>query len=572
MNFTAFRGFLKCSDIYRPEEIKDVLKKVRPYFRFAYTGKKHKYFNVPCAFDIETTSFYESDEPDMLPDTDVYNYIKGHILKYSDSIKSDFPDFDEIRKSHFGVLTFSRTKGTPIDTLYKELSELYPYYFPDDVYNVSDELSIILDVLDSNKPIRANVAREKVAIMYVWQFGIFGSVIIGRTWEQFVTMLDVISKELDLNENKRLLVYIHNAGYEFQYLKNHLLWKKVFATAPREPIYALTDNGIEFRCSYILSGYSLAKLGNELRYFKIEKLVGELDYDKPRHSETVLSDKELAYCINDVKIVMAYIAECIMQDGNIARIPLTKTGYARKYVRNACWYTPGVRPDEDYKKLHYSMFIKSLILTPDEYKQLKRAFQGGFTHSNPFLTGKELFDVTSFDFTSSYPAVMIAEQFPMSPGELIDITSKEQFEENLKCYWCVFDVELYGLTSRLLFDNYISQSRCTKLESAVVSNGRVVSAAMLRTTITGDDYTIIKQFYDFEHIRVCNFRRYKKAYLPTDFVKAILKLYSDKTTLKGISGKEVEYIVAKGLLNSCYGMTCTDIVRPENVFDGGQWR
>lgn len=488
----------------------------------------------------------------MLPDIDVYNYIKGHILKYSDSIKSDFPDFDKIRKSHFGVLTFSRTKGTPIDTLYKELSELYPYYFPDDVYNVSDELSIILDVLDSNKPIRANVAREKVAIMYVWQFGIFGAVIIGRTWEQFVTMLDVISKELDLNENKRLLVYIHNAGYEFQYLKNHLLWKKVFATAPREPIYALTDNGIEFRCSYILSGYSLAKLGNELRYFKIEKLVGELDYDKPRHSETELSDNELAYCINDVKIVMAYIAECIMQDGNIARIPLTKTGYARKYVRNACWYTPGVRPDEDYKRFKYSQFIHRLKLQPDEYEQLKRAFQGGFTHANPFKANKLLHDVTSFDFTSSYPAVMIAEQFPMSCGELIELTSKEEFEDNLRCFWCLFDIEFFNIDSVYTFDNYISRSRCSELECPIMDNGRVVSAAHLKTTITGEDFSIIRQFYKWDYIRITNFRRYKKAYLPTDIVKSILTLYSNKTELKGVVGKETEYQISKGLLNSVY--------------------
>ena len=565
----VFHNFLSDTRIYNPEEIKDVLKKVRPYFSFAYTGKKHKYFNVPCSFDIETTSFYETEEPDMIRDTEVYDYIKGHILKYSDSIKSDFPDFEEIRKKYFGVITFSKTKGTSIDTLYKELSELYPYYFPDDVYNVSDELSIILDVLDTNKPIKSN--SEKVAIMYGWTFGIFGAVILGRTWEQFVTMLDVLVSELDLNKDKRLLIYCHNLSHEFQYISSHFTWLKVFATAPREPIYALTVNGVEFRCSYILSGYSLQKLGEELSTYKVHKLVGELDYEKPRHNKTVLEPGEKEYMSNDVKVVMAFIMESIERDGSIARIPLTKTGYARRYVRNNCWYSPEYDPDDHYKRFKYSKFIKGLKLEPEEYKQLKRAFQGGFTHANPFCVGKTIEDVTSFDFTSSYPAVMVSEEYPMSTGELITIESKEQFEDCLNCYWCLFDVEFIDIHAKLLFDNYISRSRCSIAENAIIDNGRIVSSTRLVTSITGEDYTIIKNFYSWDSMRVFNFRRYKKAYLPTDFVKAILKLYSDKTTLKGVKGKEVELQVAKGLLNSCYGMTCTDIVRPENIFTSGEW-
>ena len=47
--------------------------------------------------------------------------------------------------------------------------------------------------------------------------------------------------------------------------------------------------------------------------------------------------------------------------------------------------------------------------------------------------------------------------------------------------------------------------------------------------------------YKWEKIRIYNFRRYKKDYLPTDFVKAILKLYRDKTTLKDVTGKEIQY-------------------------------
>ena len=75
------------------------------------------------------------------------------------------------------------------------------------------------------------------------------------------------------------------------------------------------------------------------------------------------------------------------------------------------------------------------------------------------------------------------------------------------------------------------------VEKPIVNNGRLVSAKRIRITLTEQDYNIIKVFYKSEHFGVSNFRRYKKSYLPTPLVKSILKLYSDKTTLKGVEGR-----------------------------------
>ena len=55
-------------------------------------------------------------------------------------------------------------------------------------------------------------------------------------------------------------------------------------------------------------------------------------------------------------------------------------------------------------------------------------------------------------------------------------------------------------------------------------------------------------------------------WLASQVVKSILKLYSDKTTLKGVDGKEVEYLQSKEQLNSCYGMMVTDIVRDSYIY------
>ena len=204
----------------------------------------------------------------------------------------------------------------------------------------------------------------------------------------------------------------------------------------------------------------------------------------------------------------------------------------------------------------------SMKLEPDEYLQLKRGFQGGFTHANPFYAGQTMENVTSFDFTSSYPAVMVAEKYPMSAAEHVTIESEQQFIENLELYCCLFDVEITGLESVLFYESYISQSRCFFLDNPTINNGRVVRADRIRTTITEQDYMIISKVYSWDTMRVSNFRRYRKDYLPRDFVGAVLQLYKDKTELKGVEGQEVNYQRAKEQLNSCYGMAVTDIVRP----------
>ena len=407
---------------------------------------------------------------------------------------------------------------------------------------------------------------EKVAIMYEWTFGVNGAVIVGRTWDEFFPMLQTICNYLNLSINKRICVYVHNLSYEFQFIRKWLEWEKVFSISERKPIYALTTTGIEFRCSYVLSGYSLQKLGDELQTYQIQKLVGNLDYEKIRHNKTPMTKKEIDYCVNDVKVVLAYIKERIEIDGDITKIPLTKTGYVRNYCRNRCFYEKGVSRKKTFKRQRYMEIMKSLRLTPDEYKQLKRAFQGGFTHANPFYSGKVIENVSSDDFTSSYPAVMVSEKFPMSSSEVVEIKNKEDFERNLKLYCCLFDIEIDGLMSELWFENYLSISRCWGVRGAVVNNGRIVSAEHLYTTVTETDFAIMKKFYTWKQIKIGKFRRYKKDYLPTDFIKAILKLYRDKTTLKGIEGKEIEYLKSKEMLNSCYGMAVTDIVRDDIIY------
>jgi len=452
--------------------------------------------------------------------------------------------------------------------------------------NIEDLQSISFPVKRTNKKIEylsiesafdiettsAMVQGKKSAFMYIWMFGIGHGqpVYYGRTWDEFINLCKLLQRVYNLSENRRLVVYIHNFSFEFQFMRKYLKWLNVFAVDERKPIKALCTYGIEFRDSYILSGYSLAKTAENLQKHKIKKLVGDLDYSLVRTYKTKMTDEELGYCNNDIEIVTAYINEQIEQYGDITKIPLTNTGRVREFVRNNCYYTSkNHRKSGKGKYIRYRKIMNDLTLNKDEYIMLKRAFMGGFTHANANYAGKLLENVTSIDFTSSYPAVMLSEQYPMSRGKRVTIKTVKQLEEYCNKFCLLMDIQLTGVRSKIQQENYISESKCFTLENPVINNGRVFSADKLAMTITNVDYDIIKQCYEWEDIQVANVIMYHKGYLPKPIIESILDLYENKTTLKGVEGKEVEYLLSKGMLNSVYGMAVTDITQDEHTYIDG---
>lgn len=480
------KPFCLHSEIYTPKDIITVLKMAIDDSCLRGNNKKQKFFDVPCSFDIETTSFYRDGDT-------YYNY--------------------------------------------EQYSKL-------------------------------GVKLEKCSCMYVWQFGINGYVILGRTWEEFSQVMEEIANYLGLCESRRLIVYVHNLSYEFQFIRKRFTWNKVFSIDLRKPIYAITDTGIEFRCSYLLSGYSLAKLSDQLTKYKCSKMVGDLDYSLLRHSDTPLTDKEICYCVNDVKVVMCYIQEMIERYKGITHLPITKTGFVRKYCRKQCLYTE----DENGKTVNNWKFVNTIhdlnISGVEEFNSLQRAFAGGFTHANMNHTDDIMHNVSSYDFTSSYPYVMVSEKFPMSSGVHVPVKSQKQFEFYISKYCCVFDIEFTKLSSKQAQDTPLSVSKCFYKENVTENNGRVFAADKVITTITDVDYTVLKMFYRWESAKVVDMWCYRKEYLPTEFVKSILGLYANKTTLKGVQGKEVEYLNSKEMLNSCYGMCVTNPLRDEFTYNG----
>lgn len=418
------------------------------------------------------------------------------------------------------------------------------------------------------------VGDDKRAFMYVWQFGIGyqNRVFYGRTWLEFVDLLDQLSDYLELSETKRLVIYVHNLGYEFQFMRKYFEWLDVFSASERKPIKALCSLGVEFRDSLILSGQSLEYTAKNLATHKIKKMTGDLDYSLIRTHETPLTFDEINYCINDIQIILAYINEQIAYSGDISKIPMTNTGRVRKYVRDAC-YIGESKAGRAGRYTRYRAVMADLTLTTDVYTQLKRAFMGGFTHANANHVGDIVENVTSIDFTSSYPSVMVSEKFPMSRFKNVQCETVAEFEQLADRYALIFEVKFINLVPSITQENYISVSKCRELINPVVNNGRLVSADSLTLTMTEIDYSIMKQAYDWNEIEIGDLKYAHKAYLPKAICESILKLYQGKTELKDVSGREVDYLLSKGMLNSIYGMSVTDVVKDNAIYDdhSEQW-
>lgn len=412
---------------------------------------------------------------------------------------------------------------------------------------------------------------EKRSLMYIWQLAINGRVIVGREWSEFLYCMNKIVEILDLNKQSRLMIFVHNFSYEFQFIRKFFNWYKVFAISTRKPIYGITENGFEFRCSYILSNKSLAKLGDDLQKYKVSKMVGDLDYKKIRTPLTPLSKEEMQYCINDVLVVSAYIKECQETERYLYRIPYTATGYCRRYVRHNCLYSGGKKYKQKQANKYHAKMLTMQITDIEEYKQLKRAFAGGFTHAAAEFSGMTVIDVDSIDFTSSYPFVLLSEQFPMGTGRVVTIHNNAEFKKYLKHYFCIFDCKFFDLKPKFKYESYLSVSKCFQKTNYINNNGRIYSADIAACTLTNIDFDIIEKVYTFSKCQIMNFRIYKKAYLPKEIITSIIKLYKDKTVLKGVKGKETEYQLSKGLLNSVYGMMVTDIIRDDIVYKDNEW-
>lgn len=419
---------------------------------------------------------------------------------------------------------------------------------------------------------------EKIGWCYIWMFR-FGDpldensiAVYGRSMDVFDTFLTEISNRLKLIEKARtIIVYVHNLGFDFEFIREKFVITDQLHADTHNPIFVRESRNFEFRDSLILSGgLSLKKIGETLDN-GLTKKVGDLDYKLIRTPETPLTETELGYCQGDIDVLSSYIQTQIDHYKNITHIPLTNTGRVRVYAKNSIYKTHSYGVYTRYREL-----MNKCVLTPDEYTQCQNAFYGGYTHANAKYTGQTLHNVASYDFTSSYPAVMLTERFPMGKPEHRESMAFDEFRGliNDPLHCCIADIQMSDVWIKNdLGDAYLSNNiEKNRIENPVMDNGRIRHCDRIAMTVTDVDMKIIAQCYDWDKISIKNILIWETDYMPTALIGVVLDLYKAKTTLKGVKGQEKEYSIKKGMLNSMYGMCVTRILRDEIKVDGFEWK
>lgn len=386
--------------------------------------------------------------------------------------------------------------------------------------------------------------------MYIWMFGINDKVYYGRTWKELDLFLNRIEY---FSTTCKKYVFVHNLSYEFQFMRNYFKMTNVFSRKSRKVMkFELEDYNFEFRCSYYMSNVSLEKL-SDIYMLDTKKLTGELDYNIQRNSFTKLNEKELAYCENDCLVVYEYIKKELEYYETIKNLPLTSTGHVRKELKEK------IKKDYRYK----SYVKKSINTNPHIYNLLIDAFAGGYTHANWTLADEIIKNVDSYDFTSSYPYVMTCYKFPGSEFKKCNIKSINQI---LPQFAYLVRVKFKNIKSKY-FNNFISQSKCKYLYNAKYDNGRIIQADELEIVVTDVDLRFLFRSYEFESYEFIEVYWSIYKYLPKQFIEFILEKYVNKTKYKNVAGKELEYALEKAKFNSLYGMSVTNNIKDNVVFD-----
>ncbi len=398
------------------------------------------------------------------------------------------------------------------------------------------------------------------AVMYVWQFAIEDVIFIGRTWEEFKNLLSLLKRKT--GKVKKLLCYVHNLSYEFQFLSGIFDFSNndVFCTESRKILYAKLDC-LELRCSYLLTNMSLDALTTK---FNVEhkKLSGAVfDYQKKRYPWTVLSEYEQNYIINDVVgLIESIHALMDLYDDTVHTIPLTSTGYVRRVVK---------------KRMHpLHQKVVEIFPTLEVYELLLQNFRGGNTHANRYYA-EEIIDTpgNSYDISSSYPSAQCNRLYPMTAFQQIKNISAAKIDKLItRNYAVLFEVEFYDIELRDRYWSvpYIPIAKCIALHDYVNDNGRVLRAAYCVMVLTDIDWKIIVSEYTFS----CVVRRgYKSHYaaLPQPLIDTNVEYFKGKTELKGIAGQELFYMKSKNLLNSIYGMSCQRPTKPMVLYDNCEY-
>lgn len=258
----------------------------------------------------------------------------------------------------------------------------------------------------------------------------------------------------------------------------------------------------------------------------IKKL--ELDYNAYREVGHELTEEEVAYLANDVKIMSMALSQMFEQG-------------LRKM-------TTGANALSQYKEIITKPRFDRMFPTPLYDKDIRQAYKGGFTYLKDGYSDKDLGAGIVLDVNSLYPSVMYYEKMPYDEG----IYFRGQYEEDkmydlyIQHFSCQFELKK-GFIPTIQIKHNLSFIPTEYLKD---SGGEVVEMAL-----TSIDLKLFFTHYDVWDITYYDGWKFKSS---TEMFKDYIDKWNRvkvRATEEGNGGLRT---IAKLMLNNLYGKFATN--------------
>lgn len=408
---------------------------------------------------------------------------------------------------------------------------------------------------------------EHRATMYCWQFGIDEYTYWGRTWNQFLNFIECLNERAEQAEITAI-VWVANFSFEFQFIKGWFKWNRdkynhpdIFAKNDREILYARWRN-IEFRDSNALTGCGLSHYKKNYN-LDVDKLVGDLDYELYRHSGTPMTNREIAYCINDVQVLTNFHKKYILNQfiSEKKPIPLTSTGVVREDTKEAF-----KEESKEYQK-GYLRFIRNCTPNEQLYTVFRQyLFRGGLVHANTSMCNATIEErAASYDLKSAHPSHMLQDLFPTKFHRVNkNLFNKVLADSRSGEYGFIVCAKFINIRASGWHSIESKNKLVDFSEDAVFENGRLAYASFIEVVLTNIDYFNYEKMYVWDKMEVKYLYETEMLPLPDFLRKMVCKYFYIK---ESTSKDTFEYNLAKRKLNSLFGMCATGLVESEVIFN-----
>lgn len=400
----------------------------------------------------------------------------------------------------------------------------------------------------------------------------------GDTVEQFLKVVSAVCKNGDI-------VMFHNLAYDGPLILSELMRQgyvydeacKGFDKKPRRKMFVSTisDGGawyelsvtfgvsggtktIHFRDSLKLLPFSVESIAKSLKT-KHQKLVGDIDYTKPRPVGYEPTEMERKYVRNDVMVMAEAIGKLITREVNLtdymtighAAMDQFKTILGGGNIKRGrtiydMLFTEGVEPVAD-------MFMRP-------------AYRGGWCYvhrRSPYIRLNEAIDLrkrnrqrkhmtinqrmkwlgNTYDVNSLYPSAMRGKMFPIGHPTILKGEDAANFDlfDHTRPYVVNLTIDFELKPKHLPFIQIRNSSRFVENEYPASSEGPV------EISLTGAVWPMFAKHYNIHEMEVHRVFVFEGK-------KGIFDDYIDYWfRVKDTADNPVDYMIAKLMLNNLYG-------------------